>query len=105
MNSLNKRESAPIENSTIEAQMGHRTIRAFTDEPLTEDELTTLYEVARHTASSSFLQQTTIIRVTDPVVRERLHAASGQPYVGGTHGELLVFRPVPQLAHPRRGRG
>lgn len=91
MNSLNKRESAPIENSTIEAQMGHRTIRAFTDEPLTEDELTTLYEVARHTASSSFLQQTTIIRVTDPVVRERLHAASGQPYVGGTRGELLVF--------------
>lgn len=91
MTSLTERETAPIENPTIAAQMGHRTIRAFTDEALTADELTTLFEVARHTASSSFLQQTTIIHVTDPVVRERLRAASGQPYVGGTRGELLVF--------------
>ncbi|WP_235827142.1 NADPH-dependent oxidoreductase [Actinomyces culturomici] len=91
MTTLDERETAPIENPTIAAQMGHRTIRAFTEEPLNADELTTLFEVARHTASSSFLQQTTIIRVTDPEVREQLHLASGQPYVGGDRGELLVF--------------
>ena len=88
---LNTRPSAPIENDTIATQLGHRTIRAFTDRALTEEELTTLFEVARQTASSSFLQQCTILRITDPEVREKLHQASGQPYVGGTKGELLVF--------------
>lgn len=88
---LNTRPSAPIENDTIAIQLGHRTIRAFTDKALTEEELTTLFEVARQTASSSFLQQCTILRITDPEVREKLHQASGQPYVGGTKGELLVF--------------
>ncbi|MDC4233951.1 NADPH-dependent oxidoreductase [Actinomyces sp. B33] len=91
MSPLTHRQTAPVENDTIRAQMGHRTIRAFTDDPLGDDVLTTLYEVARHTASSSFLQQTTILRVTDPAIREELHLASGQPYVGGTRGELLVF--------------
>ena len=54
---LMTRDTAPIENSTIECQLSHRTIRAFTDEPLTDEQITTLLEVARHTASSSFLQQ------------------------------------------------
>lgn len=88
---LRERTHAPIENTTITAQLGHRTFRAFEPGGLDDEELTTLFEVARHTASSSFLQQTTIIRVTDPGVRERLHRASGQPYVGGDRGELLVF--------------
>lgn len=44
---LNTRPSAPIENDTIATQLGHRTIRAFTDKALTEEELTTLFEVAR----------------------------------------------------------
>lgn len=88
---LMTRDTAPIENSTIESQLSHRTIRAFTDEPLTDEQITTLLEVARHTASSSFLQQCTILRVTDPVIREQLYLASGQPYVGGDRGELFVF--------------
>lgn len=91
MSALNERPTAPVENDTIVTQLGHRTIRAFTDEPVSDKELTTLFEVARHTASSSFLQQITILRITDPAVREELHAASGQPYVGGDRGELLVF--------------
>lgn len=91
MPSLDERDTAPIENETIAVQLAHRTIRAFTEDALSADELTSLFEVARHTASSSFLQQTTILRITDPAVREELHLASGQPYVGGDRGELLVF--------------
>nr|WP_273166834.1 nitroreductase family protein [Actinomyces israelii] len=71
--------------------MAHRTIRAYTDEGIDEDTLTTLLDVARHSATSSFQQQVTIIRVLDPAVREQLHLASGQPYVGGDRGELFVF--------------
>ena len=83
--------TTPVLNDTIRAQLAHRTIRAYTDEGIDEDTLTTLLDVARHSATSSFQQQVTIIRVLDPAVREQLHLASGQPYVGGDRGELFVF--------------
>ena len=78
-------------NETIASQLAHRTIRAYKDQPLTEEEVTTLMEVARHTATSSFLQSCTILHITDPKVREAIGAASGQPYVGGTKGDLFIF--------------
>ena len=78
-------------NETIESQLAHRTIRAYKDQPLTEEEVTTLMEVARHTATSSFLQSCTVLHITDPQVREAIGAASGQPYVGGTKGDLFIF--------------
>ena len=81
----------PVTNSTIAAQMAHRTIRAYTDEGVGEDTVATLLDVARHSATASFQQQVTIIRVLDPAVREQLHLASGQPYVGGDRGEFFVF--------------
>mgnify|MGYP001673971070 FL=1 len=81
----------PVTNSTIAAQMAHRTIRAYTDKGVGEDTVATLLDVARHGATASYQQQVTIIRVLDPAVREQLHLASGQSYVGGDRGELFVF--------------
>ncbi len=83
--------TAPVRNATIDALLAHRTIRAFTDEPVGEEVMRTLLSVARASATSSYFQQATIIRVRDAVVREAVHAASGQPYVGGDRGELLVL--------------
>ncbi|SDN83978.1 Nitroreductase [Actinomyces ruminicola] len=80
-----------VTNATIATQMAHRTIRAYTSEPVDEDTVSALLDVARHAATSSFQQQVTVIRVKDPAVREQLHLASGQPYVGGDRGELFVF--------------
>lgn len=45
-----------LHNFTIDHQLNHRTIRKFKDQPLTEEQLTTLFEVARQTSSSEFLQ-------------------------------------------------
>lgn len=78
-------------NETIASQLAHRTIRAYKDQPLTDAEVETLMDVARHTATSSFLQACTILHITDPQVREVIGAASGQPYVGGTKGDLFIF--------------
>ncbi|SPT53572.1 FMN reductase (NADPH) [Actinomyces bovis] len=88
---LNTPDRAPLDNSTIRTQLAHRTIRAFTQEPLSDDVVTTLLEVARHTATASFQQQLTVIRVQDPNIRAQIHSASGQPYVGGTAGELFIL--------------
>ena len=78
-------------NETIASQLAHRTIRAYKDQPLTEAEVETLMDVARHTDTSSFLQACTVLHITDPQVREAIGAASGQPYVGGTKGDLFIF--------------
>ena len=51
---LNTPATTPVTNTTIAAQMAHRTIRAYTDEPLGEDTVTTLLDVARHAATSAF---------------------------------------------------
>lgn len=94
--------TAPVLNETICQQLAHRTIRAYSEEPVSPEVMETLLEVARHTASSQFFQQFTIIRITDATLREELRAVSGQPYVGGTRGELLIF--VVDLARNARIR-
>ena len=91
MSKFTERSTAPIENTTIVNQLSHRTFRRFTDERLTDEQVDTLVEVARRTATSSFLQQTTILHITDQRVRDEIAAASGQPYVGGDKGDLFVF--------------
>ena len=50
-------------NQTIDLLTSHRSIRKFTDEPVDPDLFTRLVEAAQASASSSFLQGVTIIRV------------------------------------------
>ena len=78
-------------NDTIALQLAHRTIRAYKEQPLTDAEVTTLMDVARHTATASSLQACTILHITDAQIREKIAAASSQPYVGGTAGDLFIF--------------
>lgn len=79
-----------IHNDTIDYQISHRTIRAFKDQTLTQEQLTTLYEAARHTSTSLFMQQFSIIHVTDPQIRQQIREISKQKYVGA-NGDLFVF--------------
>ena len=83
--------STPVTNATIAVQLGHRSIRAFTEEPVGEDVVATLLDVARHAATSSFYQQLTLLRIKDPAIRHEIFESSRQPYVGGDRGELFVF--------------
>lgn len=57
---------------TIDLLLSHRSIRHFTDEPITEAQRTAIINSARATSSSSFLQCSSIIRITDPAMREQL---------------------------------
>lgn len=76
---------------TIQDQIEHhRSIRKFKDQPLSPDQLTQLYQAARHTSTSMFLQQFSLIHLTDPQKRAQVRAISGQPYVGA-QGELFIF--------------
>ncbi|MFT8825827.1 MAG: NADPH-dependent oxidoreductase [Liquorilactobacillus mali] len=79
-----------IKNSTIDKQVTHKTIRAFKDQTLTKDQLTTLVDVARHTSSSMFMQQFSILHITDEQKRMSIRQISGQKYVGA-NGDLFIF--------------
>ncbi|MDO4903211.1 MAG: NADPH-dependent oxidoreductase [Limosilactobacillus sp.] len=79
-----------FENDTITNQLHHRSIRAFKDQTLDKDQLETLYQVASHTSSSMFLQQFSIIHVTDENLREKIREICHQPYVGA-NGDLFIF--------------
>ncbi|MBY7146089.1 nitroreductase family protein, partial [Levilactobacillus brevis] len=53
-------------NPTLTTLFNHRSIRQFTAEKLTTDEVTTLIAAAQHAATSTFSQQYSVISVTDP---------------------------------------
>lgn len=79
-----------IHNSTIDYQLNHRSIRAFKPQNLSDDQLTTLYEAARHASTSMFMQQFSILHVTDPAKRAAIRRLGRQPYIG-QNGDLLIF--------------
>lgn len=79
-----------VANSTIETQLNHRTIRQFKDEKISNEIFTTLMEVANRTATSNGMQAYSIIRVTDPKVKEEISKVCKQEYVADAP-ELLIF--------------
>ena len=78
-------------NETIRTQLDHRTIREFTDEPVSEEILGTLFEVAMHTATSRGMQNASIIWVKDENKKRALAEVNKQEYVGRTPVYLLFI--------------
>ncbi|MCI2455304.1 nitroreductase family protein, partial [Listeria monocytogenes] len=69
-------------NKTIETILNHRSIRSFTDERLTEEEVLTLIKSAQAASTSSYVQAYSIIGVTDQKKKAKLAELAGnQPYV------------------------
>ena len=76
---------------TIDLLLSHRSIRHFTDEPITEAQRTAIINSARATSSSSFLQCSSIIRITDPAMREQLVTLTGGQKHVAQAAEFWVF--------------
>lgn len=76
---------------TIELQRSHRSIRSFTDQPIADQQREAILSAAQSASSSSFLQCSSIIRITDKGLREQLVGLTGgQKYVA-TAAEFWVF--------------
>lgn len=75
----------------IALQRAHRSVRKFTDQPLTAAQREAILAGAQAASSSSFLQCSSVIRISDPALREQLVALSGgQKYVASA-AEFWVF--------------
>jgi nitroreductase len=75
-----RRDDAPAPvawNDTLEVILGHRSVRAFTAEPLAEGTLETLVAAAQSAASSSNLQVWSVVAVEDSARKARLAALAG----------------------------
>ncbi|MFV9507685.1 MAG: NADPH-dependent oxidoreductase [Oscillochloridaceae bacterium umkhey_bin13] len=67
----------PAWSTTLELLLGHRSVRAYRDEPLPAGTLEALVAAAQSAASSSNLQTWSVVAVEDPARRERLAALAG----------------------------
>ncbi|MFC0265324.1 nitroreductase family protein [Alloscardovia macacae] len=70
-----------LHNDTIDTLLNRRTIRSWTDEALSEDELETLETVAQRAATSQYLNGWSALRITDPAVAAELARIGNQPYI------------------------
>ncbi|RDW17992.1 oxygen-insensitive NADPH nitroreductase [Oceanobacillus chungangensis] len=77
-------------NHTIDTILNHRSIRKFTEDKLTDEQIHILIKAAQQASTSSNVMAYTIIGVTDPVLKKELRKISGQPYVEH-NGHLFVF--------------
>jgi len=76
---------------TIDLLCAHRSIRAFTDRHITVAQRNAIFAAAQSASSSSFIQCSSIIRISDAALRESLVTLSGgQEYVAGA-AEFWVF--------------
>ncbi len=75
----------------IEILLNHKTIREFKMTPVPGDQLRTLLEVSKRTATSMGLQNYSIIRITDKGLKERIaKEVCNQEYVARIP-ELFIF--------------
>ena len=78
-------------SSVIDLLKSHRSIRKFTDKTIDPGVLNEIFLAGQSAATSSFLQGSTIIRVTNKNTRESLAELAGnQPYVE-TAAEFMIF--------------
>lgn len=76
---------------TIDLLCDHRSIRHFTDEPLTQAQRDAIIAAAQSASSSSFLQCSSVIRITDNTMRRQLVSLTGGQEHVAQAAEFWVF--------------
>lgn len=77
-------------NPVHDIQLNHRTIRFFKDQPLEQDKLERLFDVAVQTPTSTGMQLASVIHVTDPALKDALAEVSTQRYLADSP-VLLIY--------------
>lgn len=78
-------------NQTITTLLSHRSIRKFTEQPISIEQLERYIAAGQMASTSSFIQAVTVIRVSESTARKAFaELAGGQPYIESA-AEFLVF--------------
>ncbi|MDU5781295.1 MAG: oxygen-insensitive NADPH nitroreductase [Pantoea sp.] len=76
---------------TIDLLCSHRSIRAFTDQAIGAEQREAIIAAAQSASTSSFLQCSSIIRITDPALRQQLVTLTGGQQWVADAAEFWVF--------------
>lgn len=77
-------------NPVIELQLEHKSIRRFKKELISEDLVSTLVDVAQHTATSNYAQSYSIMSITDVDKKKRIAEIGKQSYIAES-GHLFIM--------------
>lgn len=77
-------------NEIIRLLHNHRTIRKFTNQEISKQQIRTIVEAGQRASTSSYVMAYSIIGVTDETIKKELRKVSGQPYVE-ENGYLFVI--------------
>lgn len=77
-------------NQTFATLSNHRSVRSFKDQPLNQNIIDQLVAAASHTATSMFMQQFSIISITDQATKHAIAEITGHAYAEH-NGHLFVF--------------
>ncbi|MFT8709203.1 MAG: oxygen-insensitive NADPH nitroreductase [Sporolactobacillus sp.] len=80
-----------MKNSVIETLLNHRSIRAFTDQALTDEQVHTLVQCAQAASTSSFTQSYSIIGIDDPEIKKQLRPIAFNASYVENNGYFFVF--------------
>lgn len=71
-----KAEISHVTNDTIKSMLEHRSVRDFTEEPISEEMLEAILEAGRAVSTSNYMQSMSVVRITDPQQRVKFHQVS-----------------------------
>lgn len=77
-------------NTALDTLLAHRSVRKFTPEKLTTDQVHTLIDAAQHSATSTFSQQYSILSVTNPAKLAVLGDITGHHWLEKA-GHYFIF--------------
>lgn len=87
-------------NKVMETMLNHRSVRKYTDEPVSERMLEAIVQCGQAAASSSFIQACSVVNVTDPEHRALIaEAAGGQVWVNKAPRFLVLCADMLRINH------
>ncbi|WP_306215361.1 nitroreductase family protein [Actinoplanes sp. RD1] len=92
-----------VSTGVLELQLARRSVRKFTDRPVSDAELTAIVAAAQSAATSSNLQPWSVVAVRDPERKARLAELAGQQEFVARAPLFLVW--VADLSRARRLAG
>ena len=93
-------------NQVIASMMNHRSVRAFTDQPISAGTLEQMMAAAQSASTSSNLQTWSVVAVTDPASKERLSQYVGhQAWVKSCPVFLVWLADLARLESLGQSRG
>lgn len=78
-------------NQTIETILNHRSVRKFTEQSLTQEQIHQIVEAAQSASTSSFIQAYSIIGVSNPEKKKKLAELAGNQSYVENNGHTFVF--------------